>query len=368
MQSTAPSPPTATKRHGRGSELRLRVVLRTAAVLSSLLGGLTLAPAAHAAEPSVEDVKAAGEQFNLGRTAFKEEDYAVAAEHFERADGLAPNAKVLQLAIQAREQAGQLGRAAMLAEVAKRRYPDDERFAELDAIISRAERDYARVDVSCDQPCNLVVGLRLVHGEPATEWVLFLEPGEHEVRAGFGDVDTSQQYSAAAGERGTLAFEAPAGATPSPEPVASEDPPADSPLESPFSGAVETDEPPAPQETAKGLSPIWFWIGAGTTVALAGVSTWSAIDTVSNPGQNAVREGCAGQGEDCPLYQQGVSRQNRTNVLWGITGGFAVGTVVLLALTDFDGDETPRGDYSDDLAFAPWIGVDSLGAAARGSF
>ena len=56
-------------------------------------------------EPSVEDVKAAGEQFNLGRTAFKEEDFTVAAEHFERADSLAPNAKVLELAIEAQQKA-----------------------------------------------------------------------------------------------------------------------------------------------------------------------------------------------------------------------------------------------------------------------
>jgi hypothetical protein len=206
-----------------------------------------------AEEPSVEDVKAAGEQFNFGRTAFKEQDYAVAAEHFERADGLAPNAKVLQLAIQAREQAGQVGRAAMLGEVAKRRYPGDERFAETDAIVARAERNHARVDVSCDQPCNLVVGMRLIHGEAASEWVLFLEPGEHEVRAGWGDQDVSKQYSAVSGERGTLTFEAPEEEAPAVVPVQSEPESEEySPLESPFSGGLDSEAPRSDDDEAQG--------------------------------------------------------------------------------------------------------------------
>jgi tetratricopeptide (TPR) repeat protein len=335
-----------------------------------LVTALALAPHAVAAEePSVEDVKAAGEQFNLGRTAFKDEDYAVAAEHFERADGLAPNAKVLELAIQSREQAGQIGRAAMLAEVAKRRYPDDERFADVGSIIERAERDYARVDVTCDKPCILVVGMRLIHGQPSTDWVLFLESGEHEVRAGWGDQDEAKQYSATAGESGTLAFEAPVPKPPPPEPTPSPTPQEYDPIESPFAGGtLEDDEAQRDRTESKGLSPTWFWIGAGTTVALAGVSTWSGFDTLNNPGQAAVREACRGQGEACPEYKDGVARQNRTNLLWGITGGVAVGTAVVFALTDFGGDEKPKGEYSDRLAFAPWVGIDSLGASAQGSF
>jgi hypothetical protein len=327
------------------------------------------------AEPSVEDVKAAGEQFNLGRTAFKEEEFAVAAEHFERADGLAPNPKVLLLAIQARVQAGQHDRAGMLAEVANRKYPGDERFAENESIIRRAERDYARVDVSCDKPCNLVVGIRLVHGEAATGWVLFLEDGEHSIRAGFGDNDQTKEYTARAGEVGVLEFEAPIAEPPAAAPADTEPAPGYEPDTQTFGEPPSDDVPPPPPAGSKGLPPTWFWVGAGTTVALAGVSTWSAIDTVSNPGQDAVRTGCAGQGESCALYQDGLERQSRTNLLWGITGGVGIATVVLFTLTDWGPGDSKDDDYSDRLSFAPWldttggiVGAGSVGASARGTF
>lgn len=374
MYSRAPAPPSlAPKRWLERLSVRRLCARRGAKwrwgslVLAAIGLLLSSTPALSAEEPSVEDVKAAGEQFNLGRTAFKEEDYAVAAEHFERADGLVPNAKVLLLAMQARERAGQIARAAMLAEVAKRRHPGDERFADADAIIRRAAKDHARVAVSCDQPCNLVVGMRLVHGAAATEWVLFLEAGSHEIRAGWGDTDATQQYQATAGEEGALAFREP-GDEPPAAPVSETAPQEYDPIEDPFAEQPLQAETTTPDSERKGLSPTWFWIGAGTTVALAGVSTWSAIDTVSNPGQDAVRQGCLGQGEDCTLYQDGVSRQNRTNLLWGLTAGAGVVTVVLLTLTDFGDGNTREGEYSDQLAFAPFVGDDAVGALARGRF
>ena len=68
---------------------KLRLNLLRTSSLAAVLGSVLLFARLGAAEPSVEDVKAAGEQFNLGRAAFKEEEFAQAAEHFERADGLA---------------------------------------------------------------------------------------------------------------------------------------------------------------------------------------------------------------------------------------------------------------------------------------
>lgn len=364
--------PVSPERNQPSRERHLRHRWSKLVPLCVALSALSLSTPLYA-EPSVEDVKAAGEQFNLGRTAFKDGDFSVAAEHFERADGLAPNPKVLLLAIQARKEAGQLARAAMLAEVANQMYPGDERFADNASIIERAEKEFARVEVKCDQPCNLVVDIRLIHGPAATNWVLFLEEGDHSVRAGFGDTDQTKDYTARAGEVGVLEFEAPVAEAAPPVPTDTEvegyEP------DSELFGASTHEEPPPPKPESKGLPPTWFWIGAGTTVALAGVSTWSAIDTVSNPGQDAVREGCQGMGTECPLYQQGLQRQSRTNVLWGVTGGVGVVTVVLFALTDWGSQPANEGEYSDQLAFTPWLlppGVDqrgtAIGGTARGSF
>lgn len=359
----------------RGSGLTALRIFATGLILAS---ALWVAPS-FAQEPSVDDVKAAGEQFNLGRTAFKEEDYGVAAEHFERADALAPNAKVLELAIEARKQAGQLDRAAMLVQAAKRTHPSDERFSGYDSLVDKAEKKYARVDVRCSDACSLVIGMRLVHGQPSTEWVLYLEAGAHSVHAGFGGDETvTKEYEAKKGENGVLEFEreedsVPPGIVASGEPeVASDetgagaasvfDPFAEEPLDA---GAKPKDEP-----KSAGLAPTWFFIGAGTTAALVGVSTWSALDTVNNPGEDVVRERCRGQGTECPEYQDGVERQGRTNLLWAVTGGAAAVSVVLFVLTDWGGSgESPPGEYSDELVFSPLLSPDgTVGASAVGRF
>ena len=78
--------------------------------------------------------------------------------------------------------------------------------------------------------------------------------------------------------------------------------------------------------------------GGGTTI-------WSGIDTINNPGADAVREECAGQGEECELYQEGQSKELRTNALIGATAGVAAVTLVLAIVTDWDGDPDPAAAF-----------------------
>src|SRR5689334_10253547 len=96
-------------------------VLRTGVFLGMLAySGVSLA---QDNAPSAEDIKAAAEEFDLGRRSFKAKDYVEAAEHFESADQNAPSAAALELAIRSRDRAGQLERAATLAALAVRRHP-----------------------------------------------------------------------------------------------------------------------------------------------------------------------------------------------------------------------------------------------------
>jgi hypothetical protein len=69
-------------------------------------------------DPTPAQVRSAAEAFDRGREAYKTEDYVEAAEQFESADANAPSAAALELAIRARDKAGQLDRAATLAALA----------------------------------------------------------------------------------------------------------------------------------------------------------------------------------------------------------------------------------------------------------
>src|SRR5262249_18546939 len=115
---------------------------------------------------------------------------------------------------------------------------------------------------------------------------------------------------------------APAAAAPSAS-TADTDPHADS-------SANEADQP---KPSSGGLPKGVFFAGLGVNVRLGGVTVWSGIDTQTNPGVEKVRAECAGKGETCPLYQQGLAKQTRTNVLIGVTAGAAAITGVLAILT-----------------------------------
>jgi hypothetical protein len=308
---------------------------------------------ARAEDPSVDDVRAAGDAFNDGRTAFKDEDFSTAAENFERADQLAPNPKVLLLAIQSRDRAGQLARAATLAALAQDLYPDDESFAESRNLISRALSELAKVKVTCSAPCSLMVDTRVVHGQPSLKRFLFLDPGSYKVRASFSDGNSdTQDFVAAAGESGKLDFSPSSNDTPAATPQSDDwgssdsKPKEDADLPAPKATYDDLSKPAQPAEDRgtkpEGLSPTYFWVGAGLTGVLAGASIWSGVYTQSHPGQDVVRQNCAGLGTSCPEYQEGQSNQLRTNVLWGVTGGVGVLTILVGALwTDWGPPSVP---------------------------
>lgn len=335
-------------------------------LLTLLLLGSVAGPAAaqeDAPAPTPAQVRVAAEAFDLGRQSYKDGRYTEAAEQFERADSNAPSSTALELAIRARDKAGDLDRAGTLAALALRLYPDDENIAKIAPdVVSRAGASTFELTVTCAEPCEIADGQQIVHGNAARQRTVFLSPGTHQLRAGFaGGKTESKSIDAAAGGSGTLDFsgskaeaEVPQAAPP-PEP--------------------KDEPPPAPEEEpkSKGLPPTVVWIGAGATAVAGGVTIWSGVDTVNNPGADKVKAECPKNDTNCALYKEGRSKQMRTNILLGVTGGLAVATGLIAALAvDWGPPSLPGVDsgkrnvrvrpyFSWSLTNGPMVG-------ARGSF
>lgn len=317
-----------------------------------------------AAEPSPAQIREAAEAFDRGREAYQKDDFVGAAEQFERADSQAPSATALEYAIRARDRAAQLDRAATLAVLAQKRYPEEASLAKVvPGVLSRAATELFELTVQCSEVCELAVGGKIVHGKPETERRIYLPQGSHSVRAGFdGNRSQSQQVEAATGGKGQLTFEAPKLVAEAP--VLAESPPAPAPAA----------DFPLEERRRSGWSPIVFWVGAGLTAAATGVTVWSGLHTLSNPGKDRIRDECGAGETNCAAYQEGLSNQRRTNVLIGVSAGLGLSTILIGALaTDWGAGNavhaSPGSNRPKQTArLEPWLVVENgalLGAKGR---
>ncbi|RYZ06518.1 MAG: hypothetical protein EOO73_16220 [Myxococcales bacterium] len=348
--------------------------MRAALRISVLALVLSAGPVAFAqegsSEPTPAQVRVAAEAFDKGREAYKAEEFVEAAEQFERADNNAPSPAAIELAIRSRDKAGELDRAATLASLALKRHPEDQNLLRLAGdLAKRARPTLFELTATCDQPCDLTVNGKLVHGTPDTQRTLYIAPGALTVRAGWSDNRSdSKQIQAQAGSQGELMFAAPAA------PAAGG---AKEPAELTTTGPVPEGSPQKDEGAAEkpsGWSPAVFYVGAGLTAVLGGITVWSGIDTVNNPGADRVRQECAErmQGEDCALYQEGLSKQRRTNILIPVTAGVGIATAVIgLFLTDWSGKRSAESSAQrlrPRVNVAPYAGVDGGGLQAIGRF
>lgn len=323
-------------------------------------------------EPTPAQVRVAAEAFDKGREAYKAEEYVEAAEQFEKADNNAPSPAAIELAIRSRDKAGELDRAATLASLALKRHPDDQNLLKLAGdLAKRARPTLFELTATCDQPCDLTINGKLVHGAPDTQRLLYVAPGALTVRAGWSDNRSdSKQLQAEAGAQGEVIFAAPPpavapSASKAPEPASTEPTPSANP---------QKDEGEA--KKSSGWSPTVFYVGVGLTAVLGGITVWSGIDTVNNPGADRVKKECGAlmQGEDCALYKEGLSKQRRTNVLIGVTAGVGVGTALIgLLATDFSGGKASSRDNAANRArpsvnVTPYAALDGAGLQAVGRF
>jgi type II secretory pathway pseudopilin PulG len=284
-------------------------------LLASLAAGMAPRIARADGPASADRLKSAAEEYDRGRRAFLADDYEGAAVHFENAYRDAPRAETLRLAIRARRRAKQLARAAMLAAVAQQQYPDDASTAQLaKETLAEAGPQLHEYVIDCDADCAVAADGRVVSQSDARKHRIFLEPGSHELGVSFKTGDVSKHVDAAKGGKEALAFEAP--------------PPAQPPAVAPVA-PVAPPHVTAPPASHKPFGPLVFIVAAGVTVGVGAATVVSGIDTKNNPGTDAVRAACAGKDASCPEYQDGKSKETRTNVLLGVTLGAAVITGVI---------------------------------------
>lgn len=290
----------------------------------SLVAALALAPAiALAQKPANADrVRSAADEYDAGRRAFNDSKFDEAAVHFENAFRDAPAAAAIRNAITARAKAGHAARAATEAALAQTKYPDDAATKDLvKATLADLEPKLHKTILNCTPECGVVADNRAVSIEDASRVVFYLDPGEHEVVVSWGEDRTKVlKVSAKPGGKQDFTLEAP---PPKPKPTTT-DP-------NNVTGAVGSNPPPvtAEQPSKKPFGPIVFIIGSVLTVGGGVALAISGVDTLNNPGTDKVKMACAGKGEQCPEYQQGLSAQTRTNVILGATIGVGVLTAVV---------------------------------------
>ncbi|MCU0681355.1 MAG: hypothetical protein MUF34_03695 [Polyangiaceae bacterium] len=347
--------------------LPFRLRPRRALTFRSLAVALAaaIAPTLALGAPSPQQIRNAADEFDLGVRAARSRDYEGAASHFENADREAPSAEALQGALRARYDAKQWARAASLADLAAERHPQRKNLvAFARSVLNKHGKHLHRVIVHCEPACDVVADGRIIHGSTARQLAFFLDPGKHTVAVGWGAITEAKEVEASSGKSTELSFARPESpsATEPPPPVASSPPPTPPPA------PLSPDPPPAPVTRRSGLPPLVFFGGVAATAAIGGVALWSGIDTRNNPGQARVREECVGLGTDCPAYQDGLSRQRRTNVLLAATGGVGLATAVVgLFFTRWGGSPSVAAGAP---ALAPAVGLarDAAFVSASGRF
>ncbi|HTQ41228.1 MAG TPA: hypothetical protein VMI75_00630 [Polyangiaceae bacterium] len=302
------------------------------------------------ASPTPAQIEFAAHEHDLGYRAYTAKQYDEAATHFENAYFAAPNPAELRSAIRARRDAGELARAASLAAIGQRKYPDDAQLAKLaDETIGAAKPKVFEVHITSPEECNVAVDQKAVAAEKVRDFRFFVDPGKHDLLIGWSDDRTKHvAIDAAAGGVQNLNLTPP---PIPPKPVAR-------------SGATE-----GPLPSRKPFGPIVFIVGAGLTAVGAGLTIWSGIDTENHPGTAAVKADCVGQGTSCPEYQQGVSNQLRTNILLAATGGVAAVTAVVGIFFTQWSHPAPRAEGSESAAglhLEPVLGPGAAGL--RGTF
>jgi hypothetical protein len=310
--------------------------MRRAAVVLALCT-LAWSNVASAADATPEQLQFAAHEHDLGYRAYVAKQYDQAATHFENAFFAAPNPAELRSAVRARREAGEHARAATLAAIGQRKYPEDAAMGKLaDETIAEARPKVFEVRITSSAECNVAADDKVVAAEKVRDFRFFVDPGKHELVVGWSEGRTKHvRIEGKGGGSQTLALDAPPVPRKPPPDVAVAPPPADKPF-----------------------GPLVFAAGAGLTAVGVGLTIWSGLDAQKNPGPDAVRADCVGQGESCPQYQQGLGAQRRTNVLLAVTGGVAAVTAVLgVFFTQWSHSDHP----ATGLRLQPAVGVGQAG-------
>jgi len=339
--------------------------MRTGVVVAALMVLSARASTAWAA--GADAVQRAAEHFDEGSRAFQAQRFEQAASHFEAAFSAVPNARVLRVAMRARDAAGQADRAATLAALAHARYADEPETTQFASeLLAKHAGALAALNVRCLSPCVVAVDGRVIPGGVDAQHSVYVSPAKVRVAASFargGEAEVTIDARRGAAHDLELAppeeDSAPASPPPPPRAVAAPAPPSRPPAASerpetpsakaPRSEAERADARASRSSRNRVRESSWyesrglFATAMVATAGVGGVAIWSGIDTLRDPGKDGVRAACAGLGTSCPSYQRGLEKQLRTNILIGATGGTALVTLLIGALaTNFSPDAAPN--------------------------
>jgi hypothetical protein len=274
----------------------------------------------------------------------------------------------LQSAMRARKEAGHAARAATLAALALSRHPNEKTLVDYARqILGESERSLHKVGIACSPECTVVVDSRVMPFPESATAQVYVDPGPHVVIAGWSNNRHKNADSAAvAGGSSRLSFTAPPieklPAPPVDPAPATADPNAGS-------RDIDADQTQEKKEKKAGLPRVVFFAGAGATAILTGVTIWSGIDAVNNPGPDRVRMDCMPNDESCPTYQEGVAHQRRTNILIVATSVVGLTTAVIGLFFTKWGDDQTKPSNKKDAFVMPIVGVaDGVNLGAVGRF
>ncbi|HEX8790828.1 MAG TPA: hypothetical protein VF765_07735 [Polyangiaceae bacterium] len=295
--------------------------MRRPVVLFVLLAAVAGAVGAMPADAWADAATEAHEAYDRGTRAYRKGDYATAAREYAAADALSPSPVALQAALDAAVLADDPVIGVELIDRAK----GSPRTNALALSILTAQRKFARrtgrIHVACGGAGSCIASVDGAAVDPAKPVVVRV--GAHTVIVESGGAATTKDVTVGPDEVIEVAPAPGAGAgTATATAPATAAAPASAP-------ATETAAAPAAAagrgEGARGISPIWFWVGLGAT-GIAGTATIvSGIDTANQ--HSSFASHCTGGNHagDCDTRaSNGSSAQTRTNVLLGVTAGLAV--------------------------------------------
>ena len=246
------------------------MTLRCARAALFRLAGVALlladVAAAQPAEPGPGGREAAAAAYDRGSVLYERADYSPAAEAFLQADALVPSTDAVHGALLAARKSGEwllvvrVARRAIALESAEAKLAAEGRQALLDAT-----RHLAVLELRCKpEPCSL-----LLDGGPVEPGVHYLLPGTHLASARHAQLEaTDEQLRLDAGARYRIVVQ-----------LRPKDAPPAAHISSQQHAALPA-RPAAEPPGSRTWSPTPVYVGAAATVLLAGLTTWSGIDTL----------------------------------------------------------------------------------------
>ena len=311
-------------------------IQRSALLVMVALAGSLATGRASAADDTVEDRQAAAREFAAAQRAFGAGDFKLAAEQFEAAYKHKPHHASLWNAARARQRMGDTARAANLYARYLREAPPNARDR------NTALASMQKLSPKLGQLEITSVGLEdvKVDHELAMDRVVYVNPGAHVVEAKVSGQDrvVTQPANVDAGQTQSVALVAPSN-DPTP-PVAT---PTTTPTPTPTPAPSDDHE----REKRHGWSPAVVAVGGGLTAVVGGLAVLSGLDVVN---QKTAFDKDPTQSN----LDTGKSKQQRTNILLGVTAGLGVLTgVAAIWLVDWrSGDRTVQvGTGFGDVRF-----------------